>query len=85
MAVISCVELETLLHHYYRNDEIVPLTPAKEKAQRMLHLQDLLEAREPRRQEESYYVITAKGRFYVEATLSIPFPVEVTTYVIPEA
>lgn len=82
---ISCVQLETLLHHYYRNTEIDLFTPGKENAQRMFHHHGLLEVREPRKEDESYYIITAKGRFYVEATLSIPFPVAVTTYVIPEA
>lgn len=72
---MSPLELLVLLHHHCSFSAFSPSSEVADRTVAMFVKEGLLEA------VRGFYTTTEKGRFYVQAILSLPFPI--ATFTIP--
>jgi hypothetical protein len=77
--------MEVFLHcHYSREEHPRAHAPAVRDALVYLEHQGMIERRKDQGDDsQPMYKTTARGQFYLEHILNVPFPVEVNTYAIP--
>lgn len=66
------VQMQVILHYYYRTDDPPDLPPAVQDAQRFLETIGLLKKNDAGSRPS--FVITEGGKLYVEALKVVPFP-----------
>lgn len=80
---MNAVTLEVLLHYYYKCIDIEIESESIQKALDELCASNMLGDFGTVTVKGTRFVITDKGKVYIDHLLSIPIPVEKTSWVIP--